>query len=121
MRQTVAAAAAFLAAFFVSPAHANDNQAAASYVCISEPAIMELAALDERKGRTIEDMVGLMQAQLRGYQCFALSPQPFRLVSLIYAYTDADGVQSEVWQGLLPQATRVTFTIIMARDEASDA
>tara|TARA_R100000458_G_C8184575_1_gene180415 strand:+ start:174 stop:533 length:360 start_codon:yes stop_codon:yes gene_type:complete len=119
MPQTLAAAAALLAAFFVQPAHADGKQAAASYVCLAESDILELAALDEQKERTVADMVALMRLQMRTYKCFALSPQPFRLVTMVYRYNDADGVPSEVWQGLLPEATRLTFTILTTK--ASEA
>jgi hypothetical protein len=117
----LAAAAAFLAAFFMGPAHADGRLAKATYICLHERTIMQLAALDERHGRTVNDLVGLMREQMLAHECFSLQPAAFRKMSLIYEYKDADGEPSEVWSGFLPEATRLTFTIIMVADEASEA
>ena len=121
MRQTLAATAAFLAAFFMGPAHADGRLAKATYICLQERAIMELAALDEQHGRTVNDLVLLMREQMLAHECFSLQPAAFRKMSLIYDYKDADGSPSQVWSGFLPEATRLTFTIIMVADEASEA
>ena len=82
---------------------------------------MELAALDERQGRTLQQLLALMRQQMLAHECFSLKPAPFRKMSLIYQYDDADGEPSEVWGGFLPEATRLTYTIILLGDEASDA
>lgn len=121
MIRAIAAAAAFLAAFFMLPAHADGRLARVTYICLQERAIIELAALDERHGRTVNDLVALMREQMLAHECFSLQPAAFRKMSLIYEYNDADGSPSQVWSGFLPEATRLTFTIIMVADEASEA
>ena len=121
MRRTVAAAAAFLAAFFMGPAYADGRLAKATYICLQERAIMELAARDERHGRTVKHLVALMRQQMLAHECFSLQPAAFLKMSLIYDYKDADGWPSQVWSGFLPEATRLTYTIILPDDKASDA
>ena len=64
MIRAIAASAAFLAALFMGPAHADGRLAKATYICLQERAIIELAALDERHGRTVNDLVALMRQQM---------------------------------------------------------
>tara|TARA_R110000737_G_scaffold137835_3_gene168773 strand:- start:1788 stop:2153 length:366 start_codon:yes stop_codon:yes gene_type:complete len=121
MLKTFAFAAALLAAFFVTPSHAKDRVTTVAYVCLAETDIMELAALDERAGRTVNDIFLLMQSQIRGNKCFAFAPMPFREIFVIYTYKDARGLHSEVWRGLLPGGTTQTFTIVALKLNEDDA